>query len=58
MKSIKLYVERSVGRRYCIRVIPFEILGDAIPNVYGLKVRVVAFVECSSIGIEFIGELG
>jgi hypothetical protein len=34
-----------------------EILGDTVPDINTLEVRVVAIVESTAIGFEFVGEL-
>ena len=49
LESIEANVEGAVCRRYCVRVIPLEITGNTIPEIYGGKVGIVAGIERSSV---------
>jgi hypothetical protein len=57
LEGVELEIECPVGSRNSIRVIPFKIFRDTIPDVHGLEIWVISIVEGSSIGVEFIGKL-
>ena len=57
MKSIKSEIKSSISRYDGIWVVPFEILGDTVPDIYRLKIWIITVIESPTIRIELIGEL-
>ena len=57
LKGVKCDSECPIGSRYGIWVVPFQILRDTVPQIHTLKVWVIAWVECPTLGIELIGKL-
>jgi hypothetical protein len=57
LESIETKVQGSIGRSYCIWVVPFEILRNTIPDVNTLEIGIVSIVEGSSIDVKLVREL-
>jgi hypothetical protein len=54
LKSIKSEIKSSIGRYDGIWVVPFEILGDTVPDIYRLKIWIITVIESPTIRIELI----
>jgi hypothetical protein len=54
LKSIKFEIKSSIGRCDGIWVVPFEVLGDTVPDIYRLKIRIITIIERPTISIELI----
>jgi hypothetical protein len=57
LKGVELDIERSIGRGDGIRVVPFKILCDTVPDVYALPERVISVIECSSVIVKLVRKL-
>lgn len=58
LESVESYFENPVVCRHSIRVVPFQILGHAVPQVNCLEERVVSVEERSSRSSELVRKLG
>jgi hypothetical protein len=57
LERIKSDVQGPIGCGYSVRVVPFEVLGDTVPDVDALEEGVIAIKERSSVIVELIREL-
>lgn len=57
LEGIKPNIQGSVGSSNGVWIVPFQILGNTIPNVNALEVGIVSVVEGSAISVELVREL-
>ena len=53
---VEANVEGTIGSADCIRIVPLEILRDAVPEVCALEVWVIAWVEGSTMCVELVAK--
>jgi hypothetical protein len=57
LERIEPDIEGPIGSCDGIRIVPFEVLSDTIPDIYTLEEGVIAVVECSSVMVELVRKL-
>jgi hypothetical protein len=57
LEGVELDVKGSIGSGDGIRIVPFKILCDTVPDVYTLPERVISVVECSSVIVKLVRKL-